>query len=103
MQLHAERLLDLNREPATVRRLYGVDNPTTANFGIRCLMARRLVETGVRFLQVMVPVSSGSWDHHSGLRGGLRRACPMVEQPSAALIKDLKQPLLPARHIVVLT
>jgi hypothetical protein len=103
MQLHAERLLDLTREPAHVRRLYGVDNPTTANFGTRCLMARRLVETGVRFVQVMVPVSTGSWDHHSGLRDGLRRACPMVDQPSAALIKDLKQRGLLDSTIVIWT
>jgi len=91
MQLHAERLLDLSREPVMMRRLYGLDNPVTSNFGTRCLMARRLVETGVRFVQVMVPVGSGSWDHHSDLRNGLRRVCPMVDQPSAALIRDLKQ------------
>ena len=103
MQLHAERLLDLGREPAYVRRLYGVENPTTSNFGIRCLMARRLVETGVRFVQVMVPVSSGSWDHHSDLRNGLRRACPMVDQPSAALIRDLKQRGLLDSTIVIWT
>jgi hypothetical protein len=103
MQLHAERLLDLNQEPAHVHRLYGVDNPTTQNLGTRCLMARRLVETGVRFVQVMVPVSTGSWDHHSDLRNGLRRACPMVDQPSAALIKDLKQRGLLDSTIVIWT
>jgi hypothetical protein len=91
MQLHAERLLDLSREPVAMRRLYGLDNPATANFGTRCLMARRLVETGVRFVQVMVPVGSGGWDHHSDIRNGLRRVCPAVDQPSAVLIRDLKQ------------
>src|SRR5262249_46965703 len=55
MQLHAEGQLDLSREPAAVRRLYGMDNPLTSNFGSRCLMARRLVEAGVRFVQVMSP------------------------------------------------
>jgi hypothetical protein len=103
MQLHAEHLLDLSREPATARRLYGVDKPATSNFGTRCLMARRLVETGVRFVQVMVPVSSGGWDHHSDLRNGLRRVCPMVDQPSAALIKDLKQRGLLDSTIVIWT
>jgi len=91
MQLHAERLLDLSREPVAMRRLYGLDNPATANFGTRCLMARRLVETGVRFVQVMVPVGTGGWDHHSDIRNGLRRVCPAVDQPSAELIRDLKQ------------
>jgi hypothetical protein len=91
MQLHAERLLDLTGETAGVRRLYGVDNPVTGNFGVRCLMARRLVESGVRFVQVMVPISGGGWDHHSDIRGGLARVCPQVDQPSAALIKDLRQ------------
>jgi hypothetical protein len=91
MQLHADRLLDLQGEPASARRLYGLDNPVTANFGTRCLMARRLVESGVRFVQVMVPVSGGGWDHHSDIRSGLARVCPQVDQPSAALVKDLKQ------------
>jgi len=91
MQLHAERLLDLSREPVSMRRLYGLDNPVTANFGTRCLMARRLIETGVRFVQVMVPIGTGAWDHHSNLREGMRKVCPAVDLPSAALIRDLKQ------------
>jgi hypothetical protein len=91
MQLHAERLLDLSGEPAHLRRLYGLDDPVTANFGTRCLMARRLVEQGVRFVQVMVPMGGGDWDHHSDIRGGLARVCPRVDRPSAALIRDLRQ------------
>lgn len=91
MQVHAEQLLDLSRETAHTRRMYGLDNPAAANFGTRCLMARRLVETGVRFVQVMVPVGGGAWDHHSNIKDGLARVCPQVDQPTAALIHDLKQ------------
>ncbi|MBM4071968.1 MAG: DUF1501 domain-containing protein [Planctomycetes bacterium] len=103
MQLNAEQLLDLSREPASIRRLYGVDNPVTANFGTRCLMARRLVESGVRFVQVMVPVSGGGWDHHSDIRQGLARVCPQVDRPSAALVKDLKARGLLDRTIILWT
>jgi hypothetical protein len=93
MQLHAEGLLDLSGETVATRRLYGLDNPTTSNFGTRCLMARRLVEEGVRFIQVTAPIASGTmpWDHHNALVPGLRKVCPQVDQPTAALIADLKQ------------
>jgi hypothetical protein len=89
MQQGAEALLDLAREPASVRKLYGVDDPATADFGGRCLMARRLVEAGVRFVQVLNPAAS--WDHHSNLKDGLTQMCRKVDRPSAALIRDLKQ------------
>jgi hypothetical protein len=101
MQRGAARLLDLSREPAALRRLYGLDNPVTADFGTRCLMARRLVEAGVRFVQVLNPAAS--WDHHSNLREGLTQICPQVDQPSAALIKDLKQRGLLESTIVIWT
>lgn len=93
MQLHAERLLDLSHETPATRRLYGLDNPIMANFGTRCLMARRLVEAGVRYIQVTAPIAAGTmpWDHHSDINPGLKKVCPQVDQPSAALIKDLKQ------------
>jgi hypothetical protein len=91
MQLSAEAVLDYSGESAAMRRLYGLDRPETSNFGTRCLMARRLVEAGVRFVQVMVPIGTGGWDHHNDIRTGLGRLCPQVDQPSAALIRDLKQ------------
>ena len=93
MQLHAEKELDLSRESAATRRAYGLDNPDTANFGMRCLLARRLVEAGVRFLLVPVPIKHGAapWDHHNDLRPGLAKLCPQVDQPTAALVRDLKQ------------
>jgi hypothetical protein len=89
MQTSAERLLDLSREPASARKLYGLDEPVTAEYGTRCLMARRLVESGVRFVQVLNPAAS--WDHHSNLKEGLTRICANVDLPSAALVRDLKQ------------
>ena len=93
MQLSAEEVLDIGHETAPTRRLYGLENPTTANFGTRCLMARRLVESGVRFVQVMVPVKSGGmpWDHHENIKPGLEALCPQVDVPTSALIRDLKQ------------
>jgi hypothetical protein len=93
MQLRAEKLLDLSRESAATRRMYGLDQAVTANFGTRCLMARRLVEEGVRFVQVHVPILGNGmpWDQHNGLKDRLRKVCPQVDRPSAALIRDLKQ------------
>jgi len=91
MQLNAGRLLDLSGETAATRKLYGLEDPKTANFGTRCLMARRLVETGVRFVLIPVPVATGGWDHHSDIKGGVPRVCAQVDQPSGALIQDLKQ------------
>jgi uncharacterized protein (DUF1501 family) len=93
MQLGAEAVLDISTETAATEQLYGLDNPATENFGRRCLMARRLVESGVRFIQVMSPIKSGgmAWDHHEGLTPGLKALCPQVDRPTAALIQDLKQ------------
>jgi hypothetical protein len=92
MQLSAEEVLHIDGETAATRRLYGLDDPITENFGTRCLMARRLVESGVRFVQVMAPVKSGGnpWDHHEKIKPGLEALCPQVDRPTAALIRDLK-------------
>jgi hypothetical protein len=91
MQLRAEGLLSIDRESPATRRLYGLEDKVTENFGTRCLMARRLVELGVRFVLVPVPLASGGWDHHSDIKNGLNKICPMVDRPSAALVRDLKQ------------
>ena len=93
MQLTATQLLDLSQETEATRTMYGLDNPTTAAYGTRCLMARRLVESGVRFVQVFPPLdpSFQPWDNHSNLKNDLRKICGYVDQPSAALITDLKQ------------
>lgn len=93
MQLSATEVLDLSRETEATRQQYGLDNPVTAGYGARCLMARRLVESGVRFVQVFPPLSPSfqPWDNHGDLNNGLRTICSHVDQPSAALIRDLKQ------------
>jgi uncharacterized protein (DUF1501 family) len=93
MQASAAAMLDLSAESADTRRLYGLDDPETAGYGSRCLMARRLVESGVRFVQVFPPLkpSFQPWDTHSNNAGGLRAICGKVDRPSAALITDLKQ------------
>ena len=93
MQTSAERVLDIAGETQGTRALYGLDNPVTENFGTRCLMARRLVESGVRFIQVMSPIKSGTmaWDHHEKIKPGLEVLCPQVDHPTAGLIRDLKQ------------
>jgi hypothetical protein len=92
MQLAAAGTLDLSNESPAVRKLYGLDRPTTAGYGLRCLMARRLVEAGVRFVQVFPPVQPQfqPWDTHKNVKTELEQICAMADEPSAGLIKDLK-------------
>ncbi len=91
MQTSVSEVLDLSREPDHVRKLYGLDhaNKATANYAKRCLMARRLVEKGVRFVQIFL--SGQPWDTHDKNAEKLRGLCEMTDQPSAALVMDLKQ------------
>ncbi len=89
MQTAAKEALDLSDETEETKRLYGMDEPATADYGARCLIARRLVERGVRFVQVFT--QNQFWDHHNGIRKGLPASCKKVDQPSAALVRDLKR------------
>jgi hypothetical protein len=89
MQTAAGEALDWEKEPEHIRKLYGIDQDVTRDYGIRCLIARRLVERGVRFVQVWN--QGQSWDHHGALFSELPNRCREVDQPGAALIKDLKQ------------
>ena len=89
MQTSVPEVLDFSGETAATRRLYGLDNRQTAEYGRRCLLARRLVERGVRFVQVFL--SGQPWDTHSQNAARLRNLCAMTDQPSAALVQDLKQ------------
>jgi uncharacterized protein (DUF1501 family) len=89
MQTSVPQVLDLSGETAETRRLYGLDNPRSAEYGRRCLMARRLVERGVRFVQVFL--SGQPWDTHDRNAARLRDLCAMTDQPSAALVLDLKR------------
>ncbi len=91
MQKHAPEAVDLSREPVAVRRLYGLDEPLTAKFGMRCLLARRLVERGVRFVQVY---SGGghndeNWDAHGDVNKNHTLHCGETDRPIAALLTDL--------------
>jgi hypothetical protein len=88
MQTAAKEAFDISRESDKTHRLYGIDNPKTRDYGTRCLIARRLVERGVRFVQILNP--GQSWDHHGGILKNLPERCAEVDQPSAALVKDLK-------------
>ena len=105
MQLNATQILDLSRETPQTLALYGLDRDLTSDFGRRCLMARRMVEAGVRFVEGMVTVGAGGspFDSHSKLKSGLEAICPRVDQPSAALIRDLKQRGLLDSTLVVWT
>ncbi len=89
MQTSVPEVLDIAGETEQTRRLYGLDNPRTADYGHRCLLARRLVERGVRFVQVFL--SGQPWDTHAQNAARLRDLCAMTDQPSAALVLDLKQ------------
>lgn len=92
MQLAAAEILDLSKESDATKKLYGLDNPITVGYGTRCLMARRLVESGVRFIQIFPPLvpSVQPWDNHNNLKNDLQSICAQTDQPSAALVKDLK-------------
>jgi len=89
MQTAAKEALDLSRETAETKRLYGLDRKETADYGARCLIARRLVERGVRFVQVST--QNQYWDHHGRIISPLPAACRKVDRPSAALVTDLKR------------
>ncbi|HEY3789634.1 MAG TPA: DUF1501 domain-containing protein [Urbifossiella sp.] len=89
MQLAAADVLDTSKEPLSIQEMYGIGREPTDSYGRRCLIARRLVERGVRFVQLFV--NSNSWDHHLNLESGLRGECARTDLPIAGLLKDLKQ------------
>jgi uncharacterized protein (DUF1501 family) len=87
MQKHAPELVDLSRETRQTLRTYGVDQPLKKPFATNLLLARRLVERGVRFVNVF----HSHWDDHQNLAKNLKMNCDIVDQPIAALLKDLKK------------
>lgn len=87
MQTSVPELLDISKEPADILELYGPDVKRSGSYARNCLLARRLVERGVRFVQIM----HSGWDQHSNLDTQLEIQCRDTDQPSAALVKDLKQ------------
>ena len=89
MQMEATDALDLDKESEATKDAYGMNEERTASYGKRCLMARRLVERGVRLVQVYI--EGQIWDNHTKLREGLEYACGKTDRPAAALIRDLKE------------
>lgn len=92
MQQHAPEAVDLSKESKATREMYGLDNNQTAEFGTRCLLARRLVERGVRFVLLFSgggPVSV-QWDAHDNMVSNHEQMCRWTDKPIAGLLKDLK-------------
>jgi uncharacterized protein (DUF1501 family) len=93
MQAAVPELMDLKGETEATKELYGLNAPLaqTKTFGTQCLLARRLVERGVRFVELTCPSGGGDrWDQHGNLREGHERNARFVDQPIAGLLKDLK-------------
>jgi len=94
MQSAVPELMDLRGESDAVKKMYGLDADfkNTKTFGLQCLLARRLVERGVRFIELTCPSGNGDrWDQHSRLVDGHTKNCLTIDQPIAALIRDLKR------------
>jgi len=89
MQSSAPEAVELSKESDLTRKLYGLDDPVTARFGSNCLLARRLVERGVRFVELYCGSGSG-WDAHVDLDGNHSKMCKISDRPIAALLTDLK-------------
>ena len=87
MQAHVPEIIDLSKETKQTREMYGIGQPMTDNIGRRCLLARRLVESGVRFIQIY----AGGWDSHDYIDRSHSARMRTVDKPITALIKDLKQ------------
>jgi hypothetical protein len=92
MQSAVPDLLDFSKESEATKKLYGLDEELTADFGRECLIARRLVERGVRFIELLTPARKGldRWDQHGGLERGHKINAQSTDKPIAGLLKDLK-------------
>lgn len=88
LQVEASDALDLSKESEATRQMYGVGEEPTDSYARRCLMARRLIERGVRFVQLYI--NGQIWDNHNQLESGMRAASDRTDKPVAALLKDLK-------------
>ena len=89
MQIAAKDAFDISKESEDTHRMYGIDQDVTRDYGTRCLIARRLVERGVRFVQIFN--NGQSWDHHDSILSQLPLRCNEIDKPAAALVRDLKQ------------
>ncbi len=93
MQLSAPEVFDLSRESQAMHGLYGLDNVVTEDFGRRCLLARRMIERGVRFVQVWSGAGgpTNNWDNHASIQKELPPMCAATDKPIAGLLVDLRQ------------
>lgn len=89
MQVAAKEALDLSQESEATKAMYGIGVKETDDFGTRCLIARRLIERGVRFVSIFT--GNQTWDNHTSILTSLPAACVYVDKPAAALVRDLKQ------------
>lgn len=87
MQGELPGILDISKESAATRSAYGLDDNASRNFGHQCLLARRLIEAGVRFVELCQP----GWDHHRGIGEALANSCRAIDQPIAGLLADLSE------------
>jgi uncharacterized protein DUF1501 len=101
MQAQAPELVDLSRESEPTRKLYGLDDPVSEPFGRQCLLARRMVERGVRFVKVLHGAGGDRWDDHGNIRERMPVHCQEVDKPVAGLLKDLKSRGLLDQTLVV--
>lgn len=99
MQSEMPQVLDLNKESEATKRMYGIGDRATEDFGRKCLLARRMIEAGVRFIEV----THGNWDHHFNLNASLERSCTEIDRPVAGLLQDLKKRGLLDETLVVFT
>jgi len=90
MQTKAPELVDIPAESAATQKLYGLDDPMSEQFGRQCLMARRMVERGVRFVMCLHGAGGDRWDDHGDIKGRVPKHCAEVDKPVAGLLKDLK-------------
>jgi hypothetical protein len=90
MQMEAPELVDLGGETEATKKMYGLDDPMSAAFGRQCLLARRMVERGVRFVMALHGAGGDRWDDHGDIKGRVPKHCKEVDQPVAGLLKDLK-------------
>ena len=105
MQVSAPEAFDVMREPASARAAYGLDESVTEDFGKRCLLAVRLLERGVRFVQVWSGPqgATGNWDNHANIKAELPPMCASVDKPIAAMLRDLRARGLDSDTLVIWT
>ena len=90
MQSKAPELVDITSESAATQKMYGLDDPLSEPFGRRCLLARRMVERGVRFVLALHGAGGDRWDDHGDIKGRVPKHCAEIDKPVTGLLKDLK-------------